>query len=168
MFILLRLINNKILYIVYNMLHKLSFLVAYKRFLAVLLIAAILIVIAIYIYKKYIKNKTPEKLEGFDQNNNSDKSVDLYLFYTEWCPHCKKTKPEWEKFKSNYANGQKINGYTINFIEVDCDANEELATKFKIEGYPTIKLMKGNQIIEFDAKPDEASLQQFLSNVLTA
>ena len=105
------------------MLHKLSFLVAYKRFLAVLLIAAILIVIAIYIYKKYITNKTPQKLEGFDQNNNSDKSVDLYLFYTEWCPHCKKTKPEWEKFKSNYANGQKKNGYTINFIEVDCDAN---------------------------------------------
>ena len=73
-----------------------------------------------------------------------------------------------KKFKSNYANGQKINGYTINFIEVDCDANEALATKFKIEGYPTIKLMKGNQIIEFDAKPDETSLQQFLSNVLTA
>ena len=49
---------------------------------------------------------------------------------------------------------------------MDCDANPEIADKFKVEGYPTIKLVKGNQIVEFDAKPDVKTLEQFLSNVL--
>ena len=68
--------------------------------------------------------------------------------------------------KKNYENDRKINGYTLNFIEVDCEANPDLANKFNISGYPTIKLVKGNQVIEFDAKPDVKTLETFLSTVL--
>ena len=69
-------------------------------------------------------------------------------------------------FETRYENGKKVNGYTLNFIDVDCEANKDLADKFDINGYPTIKLVKGNQVIEFDAKPDVKTLEQFLSTVL--
>jgi len=42
----------------------------------------------------------------------------------------------------------------------------DLANKFNINGYPTIKLVKGNQIIEFDSKPEVKTLETFLSTVL--
>ena len=91
------------------------------------------------------------------------------LFYVDWCPHCKTAKPEWESLKSEYE-GKQINGYTVTFTEYNCTAetseNEELMNKYKIEGYPTIKLLKGGQVIEYDAKPTKVTMEQFLHTVL--
>jgi hypothetical protein len=41
-----------------------------------------------------------------------------------------------------------------------------MVDQYKIEGYPTIKLVKGNQVVDFDAKPTQQSLTQFLISVL--
>lgn len=141
-------------------------LASYKKVILIILLAAVFIVTAVYVYKKYISDKNSSQPKKQTCATGESKSADLYLFYTEWCPHCKKTKPEWEQLKKNYSGNNNINGYKLNFIEVDCDANPEIADKFKVEGYPTIKLVKGNQIIEFDAKPDVKTLEQFLSTVL--
>ena len=59
-----------------------------------------------------------------------------------------------------------INGVRVNFIEVDCDKDTATADKFKVEGYPTIKMVRGNQIIEYDAKPNLDTLKQFLETSL--
>ena len=82
-----------------------------------------------------------------------------------WCPHSKNALPVWENLKSDYYD-KKINGYKINFIDIDCDQDPETADKFKIEDYPTIKLVKNNQIIEFDAKPEKETLSEFLNSIL--
>jgi thiol-disulfide isomerase/thioredoxin len=100
---------------------------------------------------------------------NSSKQAELLFFYVDWCPHCKTAKPVWEELRSEYQN-KTINGYTITFTEVNC--TEETAEivkqidKYKIEGYPTIKLLKDGQIIEYDAKPSKETLVQFLQTVL--
>jgi thiol-disulfide isomerase/thioredoxin len=91
------------------------------------------------------------------------------LFYVDWCPHCKTAKPEWESLKTEYES-KSINGYTVNFTEYNC-TNEsaettQLMDKYSIEGYPTIKLVKDNQIIEYDAKPTKSTMEQFLNTVL--
>jgi thiol-disulfide isomerase/thioredoxin len=141
-------------------------LASYKKVIFIILLAAVFIVTAVYVYKKHISDKNSSQPKKQTCASGESKSADLYLFYTEWCPHCKKTKPEWEQLKKNYSGNNNVNGYKLNFIEVDCDANPEIADKFKVEGYPTIKLVKGNQIVEFDAKPDVKTLEQFLSTVL--
>ena len=41
-----------------------------------------------------------------------------------------------------------------------------MMNKFKIEGYPTIKLIKNNEIIEYDAKPKKETIKTFLDTVL--
>jgi hypothetical protein len=38
--------------------------------------------------------------------------------------------------------------------------------KYNIEGFPTIKLLKDGQIVEFDAKPTRETLNEFLNTVL--
>ena len=37
---------------------------------------------------------------------------------------------------------------------------------YKVEGFPTIKLVKGDQVIDFEAKPTESTLTQFLNTIL--
>lgn len=124
-----------------------------------------------FTYKQYLGEKTVFRAnrENMEVDQNSNKTATMMLFYVDWCPHCKTAKPEWEDLKSEYE-GKNINGYTLVFTEYNCTAetpeNEELMNKYKIEGYPTIKLLKDNQVVEYDAKPTKTTMSQFLHTVL--
>jgi thiol-disulfide isomerase/thioredoxin len=96
---------------------------------------------------------------------NDDKVAQLYLFKVDWCPHCKTAKPVFDEVEKE-LNGHQINGYTVVFKTVDCEGEPDMADKFKIEGFPTIKLVKDGEVIEYDAKPDKEKIQEFLSTVL--
>ena len=142
----------------------LSNLIYNKKFLIVVFVAALLTGIAFFIYNYYV---APRLNPSFVENkelvsaSNDITEVDIYYFFTEWCPYCKKARPIWDNLKEQY-NEKLFNGKTLNFKEVDCEKNEQLADRFNIEGYPTIKLVKGNQVVDYDAKPDAESLQEFL------
>ena len=139
------------------------------------IVAAILfIVIAVFIYYQYVKpalsptySANREKINGEDGGTTNE--AELMFFYTDWCPHCKTAKPDWAEVKAEYEN-KTINGYHIIFTEVNCttesDEVEKLMNKYKIEGYPTIKLLKDGQVIEYDAKPSKDTIIQFLNTVL--
>jgi len=142
-----------------------------KNFLIILGLVVVFIILAIYIYREYVVPRmnpdyvaNKEYVSHEDQDSGSTEVADLYLFYTTWCPHCKTTKPIWEKLKQQVGDG--VNGVKINFIEVDCDKDTDTASKFKVEGYPTIKMVRGNQVIEYDAKPSLDTLTQFLNTSL--
>lgn len=130
----------------------------------------VIIVIFYYFYyvapslnPKYEPNSEPSK--GSSSSNKSE----LLFFYADWCPHCKAAKPIWNELKSEYEN-KIINGYKIIFTEVDCSEEttevEKLMNQYSVEGYPTIKLIKDGQVIEYDAKPSRETLIKFLNNVL--
>ena len=94
-----------------------------------------------------------------------DKVAQLFLFKVDWCPHCKKAKPVFDEVEKE-LNGRPINGYTVTFKTVDCEAEPDMADKFKIDGYPTVKLVKDGQVIEYDAKPEKDKIMEFLNTVL--
>ena len=65
-----------------------------------------------------------------------------------------------------------LNGYTVVFIEVDCtdpdlsSDTEVLISKYNIDHYPTIKLVMGEDVIDFDAKITKESLTKFVNAVV--
>lgn len=127
-----------------------------------------LIIVIYYIYTKYFGKASGRTIENME-NQSGDKTAELMLFHVDWCPHCKTAKPEWDQVKSQYQN-KAINGYNVMFTEINCtDETPEkvkMIETYKIEGYPTIKLVKDNQVIDFDAKPTKDTLTQFLNTVL--
>jgi len=134
------------------------------------------LIIAIFYYFYYVAPKFKTKYQhnregGSDSGsiNGNSKTAELLLFYAEWCPHCKTAKPIWDDLKSEYQN-KTINGYKVIFTEINCTTEsaevEEMMNKYNVEGFPTIKLLKDGQIIEYDAKPSKATLTQFLNTVL--
>ena len=52
----------------------------------------------------------------------------------------------------------------IKFIEVDCEKEKNLAEKYDIKGYPTIKMVNRNKVIEYDAKTEINTLHQFVNS----
>jgi hypothetical protein len=110
-------------------------------------------IISVYIYRR------------FKKPTNQDTTVltaDVYYFYTTWCPYCVKARPEWNKFKTYWQNNKK-NNYTLLFSEIDCDKNESLASKYDVETYPCIKLIKDGKVYDYDAKPTLENLNKFLN-----
>ena len=103
--------------------------------------------------------------DGQDTGGPGDKSAQLYLFKVDWCPHCKSAKPVFDEVEKE-LNGRPINGYVVSFKTVDCEAEPDMADKFKVEGYPTIKLVKNGEVIEYDAKPNKDKILEFLHTVL--
>jgi len=132
------------------------------------------ILVGIYYYNNHI---LPKLHPSFKSNNellpssaaNGSKQAELLLFYADWCPHCKTAKPIWNEIKDEYEN-KTINGYSIVFTEVNCTTEsaevEKLMNQYKVEGFPTIKLLKDGQVVEYDAKPSRENLNQFLNTVL--
>ena len=68
-----------------------------------------------------------------DNNESSIMSSDkpaMIFFYAPWCGHCKNAKPEFEKLMQ-MAKGKAH--------MIDCDANKEIAQKYDVRGFPTIR-----------------------------
>ena len=152
-------------------LQRFSELISNWKVWALLLFVFILCILGYYSFKRYSNNNATfhANREHIPKDQNSNKTATLMLFYVDWCPHCKTAKPEWETLKTEY-DGKSINGYMVSFEEYHC-INEnaetsELMDKYSIEGYPSIKSVKDNQIIEYDAKPSKETLTQFLNTVL--
>jgi len=139
----------------------------------VIIVSCILfLLIAGYYYFYYFLPEMNAKYKPNNERTNGGETnniAELLFFYANWCPHCKAAKPIWNDLKAEYEN-KSINGYKIIFTEVDCSEEtaetDKMMNQYNIEGYPTIKLLKDGEVIEYDAKPSKDTLVQFLNTVL--
>ena len=152
-----------------------------KKFLLIIFLLVLFIGLAIWVYTTYIAPKlNPEYKdnkefipEGDDGENITH--ANIYAFYTDWCPHCKTNIVDadsgWKKTQEKY-NGQKINGITITFVEVNGEKDEGTMQSFEsdhgvsIKAFPTIYLVKDNNVIEFDTDITQDNLSNFLNTAL--
>ena len=95
--------------------------------------------------------------------NNKNQKV-IAKFYADWCGHCKdlnsRVMPEVEKEIIKHS-GEGV------FLNVP----EPMISKLNIigggvEGYPTIKMVKGNEVIEYNANTDLKTVIHFVNSVL--
>ena len=133
----------------------------------IIALVIIILLVALYFYNQ--SSSKSQFKENFENGSDDKRTAELMFFTVDWCPHCKTAKPEWEQLKSEYKD-KKINGYNVIFTDIDCTKEtpqvEKLMNTYKIEGYPTIKLLKDGQVIDYDAKPTKDTLVKFLNTVL--
>jgi len=139
--------------------------------LTLLIIFIIISYLAIqYLKQKYMKNDGLMNDVANANTRNEAKEAVVRFFHVDWCPHCKTALPEWNTFKSQ-MNNKKIHNYTIKCIEHNCtDDNDskiqELLNTYDIQSYPTVKLVKDEQILDFDSKITKNTLTSFLNVML--
>jgi len=73
--------------------------------------------------------------KNFDKVIGKDKHV-LVKFYAPWCGHCQRLAPIYEEVAAAY---EKDNDKII-IAELNADEEKDIAKKYDIKGYPTIKL----------------------------
>lgn len=140
----------------------------------IFLIVVIVLVFGVagyYLYLNYVKPRlNPAYVTNKEfipsKEEEEKKQVDLILFYTSWCPHSKNALELWKALKPKYHERLKKQ-YYVYMKEVDCDEEEDRANEYNIDSYPTIKLVKSSdEIIEYDAKLEETTLEEFLEATL--
>lgn len=105
-------------------------------------IGLVVLVIAVVIAYYYVSKSNREGFEGGSPNLTPAKGeVVVVLFKTEWCSHCQKMAPHFDKATSALDGSKDSSGKTIRFEKVDCDENKELGKQFGVSGYPTIKIL---------------------------
>lgn len=77
-----------------------------------------------------------EKLtdDNFDATVMNSKDMFLVAFVADYCGHCKQLKPAY------LAAAKKLFGTGIRFATVEGPENQQLASRFKVQGFPTIKV----------------------------
>tara|TARA_B100000795_G_scaffold118869_1_gene88445 strand:+ start:1129 stop:1593 length:465 start_codon:yes stop_codon:yes gene_type:complete len=144
-----------------------------KKFLIIIVLISLFLGAAFYVYNNYIAPRLNPKFVSnreFTQQETVN-NTELYFMFAEWCPYSKKVMPIWDKLKEKY-NRKKVNNYVVIFKELDGDKNEKDVDDFskrfnkKIDGFPTIILIKQNEVIEFDAEPTEENLTAFIEKTL--
>lgn len=74
----------------------------------------------------------------------SDYDLTLVEFFAPWCGHCKALAPEYEIAATELKD---YDGAKIALAKIDCTKEQDLCQDQKIQGYPTLKMFKGDKFV---------------------
>jgi thiol-disulfide isomerase/thioredoxin len=137
-------------------------------------VVVVLILIGLYFFLRHHNmlglsenfESSPMELKRLDKKPNPDNAnVFIIFFYADWCPHCVRAKPEWAKLQS--MDGQNVNGKKVNVRACNSEGSnleKETAQDNNVEGYPTIKLVKNNEVVDYNGERNAEAIKNFIAN----
>ncbi|KAH0676925.1 hypothetical protein KY285_024726 [Solanum tuberosum] len=83
-------------------------------------------------------------------------------FYAPWCGHCKKLAPEYEKAASILSSHDPP--IVLAKLDASDDSSKELAIKYELRGFPTIKILRdgGKDVQEYKGPRDADGIVAYL------
>jgi len=79
-------------------------------------------------------------------------------FWAPWCPYCVRLKPIFESTASKYSD--------IEFIKINVDEQEGLASRYGIQGIPVIKFFcEGKEVGEIVGYVPQQELEKKISQI---
>jgi thiol-disulfide isomerase/thioredoxin len=140
-------------------------------FIIVMLLLALIIILSIF------RSVSPALTLGFGVNahigdlrgsfeletfSNANEAV-FVMYYAEWCGHCKRAKPEFQKLLDNYKGNIKIMA-----VNAESQEHSELVKSQKINGFPTIRYYPNGiseNYKEYDGGRTYSDFVQYLGQV---
>ena len=74
---------------------------------------------------------------AYNEQFIGNEKAEFIMFYVDWCGYCKQTKPVFQDFMDK----NKRDNVTIKMMNAEAEG-ESLAKQYKVEGYPTIILVR--------------------------
>lgn len=111
---------------------------------------------------KLIVEDTPVEINGVEPTQ-----AKFYFFYTTWCPWSKKAWKPWASFKQMLKDTpSQYGGYDILLEEVNAEADKGKAGLYRINAYPSFKLVTQKKVYTMKGVPDPLAFDAFLQSAL--
>lgn len=79
-------------------------------------------------------------------------------FWAPWCPFCLRLKPIFESLANKYPD--------IRFVKINVDEQQELASRYDIQGIPVIKFFcEGREVGEIVGYVSQNELEKRISEI---
>lgn len=107
-------------------------------------------------------NAEPEQVvalttDAFDQFLTDNQLV-FAEFYAPWCGHCKAMANDYEQL----AQRLKADGSAVKVVKIDATVESELATRFAVKGFPTLKLFVSGVPLDYKGGRTEKEMYDWL------
>jgi thiol-disulfide isomerase/thioredoxin len=101
--------------------------------------------------------------EGFTDYSSGGKERSVVICKADWCGHCKKAAPEFQKLVAaspiTLKDGSKV---TVKVLDADKDKSE--IAKYKPRGFPTILIVDGGNTTEYPGDRTYSGVIDFLNS----
>ena len=125
-----------------------------KRPYLTIIIALVVLVVISRLYTKSMRFDIP----GFEGFSDGMGETRLVICKADWCGHCKKAMPEFKKLGSSVS----VSGVNIPVSIFDADKDKEEIARYKVKGYPTVLLVKGDTVHEYSGQRTADGIRQFI------
>jgi thiol-disulfide isomerase/thioredoxin len=119
------------------------------------LISILAILLILLVLLRYTHTR---RLEGFEGGSRT-----VVICKADWCGHCKKAAPEFQKLLSSspitLKDGSKA---TVKILDADKDKSE--ISQYKVKGYPTVLIVDGGVTTEYPGERTASGIMDFLNS----
>ena len=124
-----------------------------------LIIIALIGLIVIMLFNNLRNNRRIQNVQKIVNITNNDSTPKIINFNASWCYWSKKLQPVWD----NLTDSMKNKDIEVLDIKCELDENKELCNRYQIEGFPTIKLIVGNNVIDYEGERSYEGLTRFIN-----
>jgi hypothetical protein len=119
------------------------------------LISVLAILLILLVLLRYTHNR---KFEGFEGSSRS-----VVICKADWCGHCKKAAPEFQKLLAaspiTLKDGSKA---VVKILDADKDKSE--ISQYKVKGYPSVLIVDGGVTTEYPGERTASGIMEFLNS----
>ena len=108
-------------------------------------------------FDTFVNKGQKEVIEGGGSEPVPALSDGVYLFKAEWCGHCKRFKPTFEKFVEWASD--RFPGATFKMI--DHDSNRLVSEAYGVKSFPTVIRIANGEVEEFNSQRTLENLKAY-------
>ncbi|UJR31041.1 hypothetical protein I4U23_018551 [Adineta vaga] len=118
----------------------------------------------LHINAKWVRDVDSKIIDEIKQNPSI---AYLIQFHAPWCGHCRKFEPVYEEIaKEIYDLSSSVDEFkNIRIVRIDATVYTDVASRYDVRGYPTIKFIRGSQIFPYDNERSKPAVLEFLRRV---
>lgn len=125
-----------------------------------LIILGLIGLIAIMLFSNFRNNRKIQYVQKIINVSNNDTTPKIINFNASWCYWSKKLQPVWDDL-TDYMKNKDIE---VMDIKCELDENKDLCNRYQIDGFPTIKLIVGNNIEDYNGDRSLEGLTKFIDD----